>query len=203
MRREDVVGLRYIAHVANVRSIETVGILCHEAASRLDHTTIAAAEIQDLRRGKTVPQGLPLHRYANLYINARNKMMYRVVHEQGVRNVCVIDVTPDVMDLKGAVVSDQNAASGYARFAPLPTGLDRIDAKEVFTESWQNPHDRIAELRLGSVMCTEVLIPEVVEPRYLRGVFVADAPTCDRIVGEGVRLPLHVDPHMFFGREGS
>lgn len=198
MRREDVVGLRYITHVANVRSIEARGILCHQAASRLDHETIAAAEIQDRRRRKIVPQGMPLHRYANLYINARNKMMYRVVNEQGVRNVCVIDVAPDVMDLEGAVVSDQNAASGYARFAPLPAGLDRIDAQEVFAESWLDPHDQVAEWRLGSIMCAEVLIPEAVKPRYLQSVFVADRPTRDRIVGEGIRLPVQVEPRMFF-----
>jgi len=199
MRREDVVGLRYITHVANVRSIETMGILCHRAASRHDHVTIAAADIQDRRRGKTVPQGMPLHRYANLYINARNKMMYRVVHEQDVRNVCVIDVAADVMDLEGAVVSDQNAASGYARFAPLPVGLDRLDAKEVFAESWLDPHDQVAEWRLGSIMCAEVLIPQAVEPRYLQGVFVTDRPTRDRVVGEGIRLPVQVEPRLFFG----
>jgi hypothetical protein len=198
MRREDVVGLRYITRVANVRSIETRGILCHQAASRLDHVTIAAAEIQERRRRKTVPQGMPLHRYANLYLNARNKMMYRVVSEQNVRNVCVVDVAPDVMDLEGAVVSDQNAASGYARFAPLPAGLALIDAAQVFAESWHDPDDQVAEWRLGSVMCAEVLIPEIVEPRYLRGVFVADEPTRARVVGEGVGLPVQVDPRMFF-----
>jgi len=197
MRRQDVRCLRYIAHVGNVVSIEQRGVLCHRDARRVRHVDIAAPEIQERRRRKAVPGGLALHRYANAYFNARNKMMYRVVQEQGPEDVCVVEVDSGALELGGAVISDQNAASNYARFYPSPAGLAQLNAIEIFAETWLNPQDKRAEWRLGSVMCAELLVPNRIAPAKLRRVLVPTHRVRDRLEGH-VGLPVEVDPGLFF-----
>lgn len=72
MQREVVTELHYITHIDNLISIAQLGILSYHDARKLQPTSIAATEIQDLRTGKKVPGGLALHDYVNLYFHARN-----------------------------------------------------------------------------------------------------------------------------------
>jgi len=77
MRREELEELHYISPIVNVSSILTHGILSHRRASKLPHQSVAMPEIQDRRRKVQVPKARPLHEYVNLYICARNPMMYK------------------------------------------------------------------------------------------------------------------------------
>lgn len=44
-------------------------MLSNEGAEKIAHTSIAMQEVQDRREVKTVPNGLALHKYANLYFD--------------------------------------------------------------------------------------------------------------------------------------
>ncbi len=68
--------LHYIVAIANVPSIVKNGILCYEKASKVAHISVASREVQERRKKKKIPNGLPLHEYVNLYLNARNPMLY-------------------------------------------------------------------------------------------------------------------------------
>lgn len=61
--------LYYIVRLDNIPSIIQHGILCHDDAEKHDHVTIALEQVQERRENKSVPQGLPLHKYVNLYFN--------------------------------------------------------------------------------------------------------------------------------------
>lgn len=78
MTRDEVKELHYITHVDNVASIMRHGILPHNRAKGLPHKSVALEEVQQRRR-KQVPNARLLHDYVNLYFNARNPMMFRVV----------------------------------------------------------------------------------------------------------------------------
>src|SRR4051812_28779863 len=119
MRRSDVPELQYIAPIANVPSILEHGLLSHRRALSLMPVSVADADVQDRRAGKVIPGGRPLHDYVNLYICARNPMLYHV--SQGTRHqrLRVIGVSTDVLDLPHVVVSDMNAARGMAAFRSI------------------------------------------------------------------------------------
>ena len=196
MGRDELVELHYISPIDNLRSIAQHGLLCHKLAIRLNPVSIAEPRVQDRRRRKRVPQGQPLHDYVNLYIYARNPMLFRRQRE-GWR-ICVLCISTDVLDLPGVVVTDQNAASGYARFAEAPAGLVYVSKEKTFAESWKHPDDQFAEWRHTSMMCAEVLVPDRVEPGYIKGVYVAGVLHKEEIDKIGLGIGTYVNRHLFF-----
>src|SRR5829696_9083154 len=164
LRRADLQELHCITPLANVPSIVRFGILCHERARAVDHISVANAEVQARRASKRVPSGLPLHRYANLYIDARNAMMFDRRHQH--LDLCVVRVSTDVLDLPAVVIADRNAAADLARFSPSPRGLELIDRDLVFADWWNG------SVEAKQVRCAEVLVPGEVPPRFILGAFV-------------------------------
>ena len=118
MRRAELDELGYIVPIATVPSILRMGILSHKRARGLQHESIALEGVQDRRAAKVVPKGRPLHDYANLYICPRNPILLKRsdMHE----TICVLRVSPDVLDIPNAIVTDGNAASKYVSFRPAP-----------------------------------------------------------------------------------
>lgn len=149
MRREELEELHYITPSENVESILRSGILSNHRAKNVPHRSVAKQDTQDIRSRVVVPGGRPLHHYANLYICARNPMMYlrRHLHE----SLCVLRVSTDVLDLPGVVITDQNAASDYRRFGASPGALSMVDRVMVCARFWTHPDDPIAELRHKSI----------------------------------------------------
>ncbi len=196
MERHQLSHLSYLTPIANVPSIMQRGILCHNKAKRLNPHSIAAEEIQDRRRGKRVPQGRLLHDYANLYINPRNPMMYRRkgLHAQ----ICVLQVDPSVIDLADVVVSDQNAASDWARFAAAPGGLDIVDYERTSANEWTAHEDRRDIWRHKAQMCAEVLVPSRVAPTLIVGAYVSCAASNKILVGSGFVPIIEERPSVFF-----
>ncbi|UIJ46246.1 DUF4433 domain-containing protein [Sphingomonas cannabina] len=109
-----VAELHCIMPIANLPSVLAHGILSYERAAQLQHASVAMQPVQDRRDQRRVPQGLRLHQYANLYFHARNPMLYKRLGEAG--SLCVLRVSLDVLAMPGAVITDSNAASDYARF---------------------------------------------------------------------------------------
>lgn len=175
LTREDLAELHCIQPTSNIVSILELGILSNYESRRVEHESVADPRIQERREPVDVPgtNGRKLHSYANLYVNARNKMLSKIKYHHGDLDICVLRVSLDVLDLPGVIVATQNASSDYARFAPAPGGLNHIDKDTVFARSWKHPGDQKTEWRHGSIMCAEVLIPDRVEPEYIEGAHVS------------------------------
>lgn len=62
--------------------------------------------IQERRRKVQVPGGRPLHEYANLYLCARNPMLFKIVSAQSAERICVLRVGAAVIDLPNVVIAD-------------------------------------------------------------------------------------------------
>ena len=196
MRRDDVAELHYIAAIENIPSILSRGILSYRRAAMLPHRTVAMQQVQNLRAPKVVPGGRPLHEYANLYFNARNPMMFK--RQDLHRELSVLRVSPGVLDLQGAIVTDMNAARGIARFRPVDAGLAFVDREMVFAEDWRHPGDRLAYERHQGIMCAEVLVPDRVEPKFILGAYVSCRESQGTIQGMAANLHVEVNPHLFF-----
>jgi len=195
MTRAELHELGYIVPIATVPSILQRGILSHKRAARVPHQTIALQDVQDRRAGVVVPKGRALHDYANLYICPRNPMLLKRsnIHEE----ICVLRVRVDVIDLPNVVVTDSNAASKYARFMPAPSGLAIVDRERTFTDRWTHP-DQIEKWRHSAQKCAEVLVPDVVHPRYVFGAYVSNDQSRERLQDAAPNLPITVDGRMFF-----
>src|SRR2546427_5072035 len=127
MERTDLNELHCITPLRNLRSILEVGILSHVRAAGRPSVSIANPEVQQLRAAKRVPGGRMLHEYANLYISARNAMLYQVLGFPARPptqhlSVCVLGVDTAVLDLPDVVITDRNAASILSIFLPSPQG---------------------------------------------------------------------------------
>ena len=74
-------GLFNIQSIDNIPSIIKYGILSNETASQIQHTSIAMPEIQERREHVIIPNGMLLHKYANVYFDPKNPMLYKRKNE--------------------------------------------------------------------------------------------------------------------------
>jgi hypothetical protein len=116
-----------------------------------------------------------LHDHANLYICGRNAMMYYVVNHNPIHDVCLLRVSPDVLDLPDVVVADGNAARRMmTKFDDSARGIATVDFDRVHAERWTNHADPAENYEHKRVKQAEVLVPDLVDPRYIVGAY---APT--------------------------
>lgn len=196
MRRKDLIELHNIVVIENIRSIMSRSILSRTRARGIPHETVAMEAIQAKRDRKRVTKEMELHDYANLYFHARNPMMSVLRNRHA--ELCVLRISPTVLDIPGVVVADQNASSKYARFDDAEVGVERISHYRVFAESWTHPEDQVEEWRHKSEKCAEVLVPHVIAPSQVLGAYVSCEQSQARLHELGFSLPVSVDPHLFF-----
>ena len=195
MDRSSLTELHYITSISNVPSVLQHGILSHRRASAVPHESVAMLEIQEMRGRRAVPGGRPLHDYVNLYLCARNPMLFRL--KESHQCLCVLRISMDVLDLAAVVISDGNAASGYTAFWPSPAGLARLDHRLVFAEYWTDD-DQQAGWRKKRVKCAEVLVPDVIAPQWILGAYVSCAEAERALCQLQPGLDVIVDRHLFF-----
>ncbi len=196
MTRDELSELGYIVPIATVPSILRRGILSHRRAENVSHESIALEGVQDRRAMVIVPNGRPLHEYANLYICPRNPMLLkrRDIHAQ----ICVLRVSSDVLDIPNVVVTDSNAASKYVRFSPAPGGLAIVDRERTFAPWWNHPEDQIDQWRHSAQKCAEVLVPDAVSTRYINGAYASCDESNQALLDAGFNLPVTMNGDLFF-----
>ncbi|MGA3171277.1 MAG: DUF4433 domain-containing protein [Chthoniobacteraceae bacterium] len=181
--------------IDNVPSVLKLGILSFAEASRIQHSSVALQEMQDIRDGKSVTGGLPLHEYANVYFHARNPMMSKRRDEA--HRLCVLRVSMRILEISGAVITDQNATSKYVRFN-APDKLDLLDLEVIFARNWKHPEDKIKEWKHSSAKCAEVLIPKRIPPEMIEGAYVCNGAARQSLVQAEFCLPITIDADLFF-----
>jgi ssDNA thymidine ADP-ribosyltransferase, DarT len=189
-----VTELQCIMPIVNIPSVLTNGILSYERAAKQPHHSVAMQPVQEKRDLKQIPGGLKLHQYANLYFHARNPMLFKRRHEA--QSLCVLRLSTAVLSIQGTVVSDQNAASDYARFLH-PSQWQLIPFDDVFRPDWTHP-DQITYWRRKSRKCAEVLVPGVVPPAYVVGGYAIDQVAAAALAGAGFTRPVQIDHAFFF-----
>jgi len=196
MKRDDIIELHYIAPIGNVPSIMELGILSHSRAEKIGHQSIALNEIQERRMNRQIPGARRLHDYANLYFDAHNPMLIRVRDRND--EICVLRISPVVLDLPGVIISDRPAASDKVRFDPVDAGLSALDKNMIFARSWKHGDDLYEEWRHKSKKCAEVLIPDQVQPKYITGAYVANKNALERFQQLNILLTVCIKGDMFF-----
>ena len=196
---KDILGVYYIAPMANLASILRRGVLSHAAVARenLRSEMIYDSSIVASRGERRTPDGKTLWDFANFYFNPRNAMMCRVYRAEG-RDVAVLLMRRQLLD-SGKYVSVGNAASPQSDILPVKEGMARIQSDPVMEKLRADVWNEGEEKRL---MMSELLVPEGVAPGFVQSVYV---PTAERAAAarRTLDLPAGVDaiphPHMFFG----
>ena len=195
MERHELTELHYITPIANVASIVRYGILSHIRSKRVQHESVAMSEIQDRRAKVTVPGGKQLHEYANLYICARNPMMYR--RQARHREMCVLRVDSSVINLPNVVITDCNASGDYVRFAAGPGGLLIVNREWTFADDWRD-NDQIQYFRKKAAKCAEVLMPDRISPGFIMGAYVSCQEALDSFQAQTTGISVSINGHLFF-----
>ena len=201
MRREDLGELSYIVHFDNVISIFQNGILSHALSKDLPHRSVSSQVVQGKREAKLFPQEMSLHNYVPLYICGRNPMLFRLKFSSGYSEICVLSISPEVLDLPGVIISDRNASSDYALFKPSPEGLEIVDKDLVFAGYW-NHTDAVEKYKHVSIKCAEVLVPDRVPARYISGACVSCPESKEalemKLSHAGLSINVVVNTYLFF-----
>ena len=200
MLRSEVKELHFITHAANLVSICTKGILCHNKAKKLKPTSIAEPGVQERRESVVIPgANKKLHDFANLYFNARNPMMFK--RKGSHESLCVLSISHEILDQAGVIITDMNASRDFVRFLELPYGLSQLDKDLIYTQYW-NHEDPIEKYKRSGAICAEVLVPNGMEPRFVEGIYVSCNQTRQSIQALLKNHPLNanivVRPYLFF-----
>jgi len=126
-------------------------------------------------------------------------MLYRVVRERKSRNVVVLAIKPQVLEL-AQYVTIGNAASPDSEILPKNEGLQKLQSKEIWSfiqSEWWRPED-------GSkrIIMSECLVLQTIPSDFIHTVYVANHQTAEevrRLLGpRAEQIPIVQDPHMFF-----
>lgn len=187
--------LHSIMPLVNIPSVMKHGILSHEQAAKLPHDSVALSAVQERRDIKRVPGGLKLHQYANLYLCARNPMLY--LRKNDAASLCVLRLDKHVLTLPHVVLADRNASSDYVRFLKSPEGLRELDFDTIFATYWTSD-DPLEQWRRKSIKCAEVLVPHRVPTEWITGAYVLDAATESKLRQTGFTQTITLNRNLFF-----
>lgn len=191
--------LYYITHIDNIPSILRDGIFSHRLINerKITYTPIYDKEIVAGRSQKHVTDQKTLWDFANLYFQARNPMLYRVLHERPLEEVAVIGLRRDVMNQTGVFFTDGNARNNVTIFVSKSRseGLLRNITENTQEVEWWSEAD-------GSKrrIMAECLVPETVSPEYIQTIYVANLNVQDRVLKIIGRddVPIIPQADMFF-----
>lgn len=190
-------SLYYITHKDNLPSILEHGIFSSDRVEgeKLHPIPTYNGNVFDQRNYKTA-EGKELWFYANLYFQPRNAMMYRIIHQQDLKNLAVIGIDQEVLDEQDVLITDGDAGNEITQFYSLSDGMKVLKQQwSIIESSWWNNFD-------GSKrkMMAECLIPNYVKPAYIRSVYAADDTTrndIQKLVGN-YKVEVYSEPDMFF-----
>lgn len=198
MSNRYVKELYYIAHINNVPSILKKGILSHELVKEcnVQTTSIYDENVIVNRSSIRTPDGRSLWKFANLYFQPRNPMLYRVLCEKSKEDIAVLAVQPQIINRQDIFISTGNAASFESAILPVPEGQKVIpEIRKQISRDWWNEED-------GSKrkIMAECLVPDLVPPNYIHKIYVASHEAADKLkttVPE-LNLPVTLASDMFF-----
>ena len=205
-REVGIEGLYYITHFDNVQSILNTGILCHTEIEKrnIKYTTIYNSGVMNIRADKILPNGQALYDYANLYFQPRNAMLYSLVMSPNVdkKKLAIIYVKKQILNSQGVFISMGNAASSVSEFLPVEKAKSKFAelAKWIDNDWWKSDDGSKRK------MMSECLVPSVVKPEYIQGIYVISEPSrkillekidsCQRMSPGDVTVS--VEPKRFF-----
>jgi hypothetical protein len=164
----EINNLWYIAHIENLASIFTIGILCRSVIKRLgfDFEDISLWGVQRRRR--------QFHTYVPLFIADNTPMLYTVVQQKR-EEICLLKIDKKILEQAGVRFADGNIASDDTRIYESLDFISEADWKillsryAAYSRSWKR------------IRSAEVLVPSRVLPEFIKSISVASNDCSDRV----------------------
>lgn len=189
-----------INDLKNLISIFDHGILSKNSLIKKginNFTDLSNPDVQNRRDKIRVTNHEFLHDYANLYIDARNPMMYVLIKNKNIDDLCVICVDKKILDLENVVVTDRNAASELAQFIEPENALRFLDFDTIFARYWTDSRPYVQD-ELKSKKCAEVLVLDKIPVNYLIKIKVASEQAKENVEQLQLNVPVEIDRDIFF-----
>lgn len=189
-QRWGVSSLWHMTHIQNVQNIVKHGLFSHQSPQLLALNAIDISD-HDVQRWRTKADphyGLSLHDYVPLYINPRNPMLYRRKEMQ--RDICLIEVSLDALEKGCFLISDGNAASGNTKFFKSTADLRFLPWDVLRSSFWTDFDDGKRKA------CSEVLVPNSIEPRFIRAVYCFSKAEAAVLGQKGIKSVISVDKYF-------
>ena len=190
--------LYYITHIDNITSILKNGILSHQEVENRDlqYTKIYDTGIVSNRKEIKTPEGKSLWEYSNLYFQARNPMLYRVVCEKSKSEIAILAISPTILNNMEAYITTGNAAHGLSMILPSKEKVKVFkELRKVINNEYWNDED-------GSKrkIMAEFLVPERIDPELIETIYVANNIIADKVKNKIYEYNVDVipEPNMFF-----
>jgi len=181
----------HITHIDNLSSVLRFGIFNHNQAHEKRPTLadISDPSVQRWRDRRDPIYKRSLHEYAPLYIKPRNPMLYK--RKGMVNEICLIEVSVDILAACNYLLSDGNAASAATQFFSSLAQLDRLPWTTLSSHYWSDHADGKRK------MCAEVLIFPRVWPVYISATHFCREPDAGLLMP--LNIPMKHSPDLFFG----
>ena len=196
------IGMIYhMTHIDNLKNIYLCGLLAKNDISDILQRNIADNEIQERRSHISVLE-YSLHDCVPFYINVRNAMLYRVLHEYGRDNIIILGIAPKTYAQYDFFVSDRNAATAKATFyrGSDTNLLTQLNWTEIHQYSWSCGGERNEERK--QIMQSEVLIPHKVPFNHCTTIFCSSENSKKQVQSIlsdcYVNIDIRIDPTKFF-----
>lgn len=189
-----ITSLYYITHRDNLSSILDKGILSHRLVETegITYKPIYDEGIVNSRQNRLTPDGKSLWDYANLYMQPRNPMLYRVTREKNLKDIVILCIKKNVMHGDNVWITDGNAAHNASHFLrPTKEAIKDI-SKDLGLEFWQEVDGSKRKIM------AECLVPDFVPSSQLEAVYVVRNGVAAEIRAQFPALKVIEEPNFFF-----
>lgn len=190
-----------IMPIENIPSVMQYGILSHDRIKLMgiNSISVASKDVQSKREIKKIPGAGMLHSYANLYLDARNPMLYKICCNKTSKDICILKISLDILKIPNVIISDMNAASSMVSFnAPYNMfNKFRLDFEKIYMDYW-NTGEELEVIKNRFYKCAEVLVPNVVNYHYIIGAICSDNESKNKLIKMKFDKDISVNPYMFF-----
>jgi len=164
-------SLWHLTHVKNINSIVKHGIYNHYKAHKnigKSLTDISDNEVQRWRDSKELFYKRRVHEYVPLYINYDNLMVYKLKRYEYQQQLCLIEVSLDVLSENDFLFTDRNAACYDAVFYKSSEDLKKLPWAVLQDDTWDwNDSNKLSKQQRQA----EVLIYPEVHPKFIEKIY--------------------------------
>jgi hypothetical protein len=164
-------GFYHMTHFDNLESILSNGLMSHKRVNvyKLIRKDISNQKLQKKRDRIEKVFGKNIQDYVPLYINPQNPMMGSEKVKNYGSNIVLLEVIPHILvQEENTLFSDGNAAQRETKIYHNQNEMENINWQLLQEGKW----------KIGTeshrVMCSEVLVPEIVEVFYINKIILRD-----------------------------
>lgn len=182
--------LHYMAHIENIPSILSRGILCYNKAKKINHIDFASSNthlrVQKKRSPQVIgPRGETLHDYVPLHFSTHTPMQWLLTKGSHAEKASVLQEDlvfiecnfHSIKTLPGRIFTDGNAASDETKFFVDISDLTKLNWNTINREQTRYPKNQ----KYKREKMAEFLVPGQIAPQHFTALHVFNKNAGDKL----------------------